>query len=125
MATVLAIDDDETILDVVQAILSQQGYGVLRATNTHDGLQILKKEKVDAMLLDVVMPGRGGLDFLMELRRDYPELPVIIMSGKIRTDMDPFKALALQFGAVCILAKPFSTEELTDAISSILANRCD
>jgi DNA-binding NtrC family response regulator len=124
MATVLAIDDDETILDVVQAILSQQGYGVLRATNTHDGLAILKERTVDVLLLDMVMPGQGGMDFLMELRRDRPKLPVIVMSGKIRTDMNPFKALATQFGAVCILAKPFSTDELNDAIEGVLKEYC-
>ncbi len=124
MATILAIDDDETILDVVQAILSQKAHEVLRATNTQDGLAILKERTVDVLLLDMVMPGRGGMDFLMELRRDRPKLPVIVMSGKIRTDMNPFKALATQFGAVCILAKPFSTDELNDAIEGVLKEYC-
>ncbi len=124
MAAILAIDDDETILDVVSAILSKKGHGVIMATNTQDGLAILKEEAVDILLLDVVMPGRGGLDFLMELRRDYPKLPVIVMSGKIRTDMNPFKALATQFGAVCILAKPFSTDELNDAVEGVLKEYC-
>jgi FixJ family two-component response regulator len=60
----------------------------------------------------------------MDIRNRYPNISVIVMSGKVRTDLLPVKKLAQQFGAVCILSKPFTAQELSDAVDAALKNSC-
>jgi len=125
MATVLVIDDDEAILQVTSAILAKKNYTPLTARTTQEALPFLKSSKIDAILLDIILPGQGGMEFLMDIKKDYPGIPVIIMSGKVRTDRDAFKKLAQQFGAVCILAKPFTGNELLDELAGIFSHTCN
>jgi len=124
MPTVLVIDDDEAILQVTSALLAKKKYTALTARTTAEALPFLKSTTVDAILLDIVLPGQGGMEFLLDIRKDFAEIPVIIMSGKIRTDLEAFKKLASQFGAVCILAKPFSGVDLLAALDGIFMKTC-
>lgn len=123
MKTVLVIDDDESILYVVAAILDKGNFNTLKASNTEIALRILKQEHIDLILLDIVLPGQGGMEFLMDIREILPATPVILMSGKIRTDLMAFKKLAKQFGAVEILSKPFTAEELLKSVRSIIPEK--
>lgn len=123
MSTILIVDDEESILAVTSAILERQGYTTIKAENADAADTILDKGGVDAMIVDIVLPGRGGLDLLMNLRQHNPTIPVIVMSGKVRTGADPFRLLAEQFGARHILAKPFTGEELVSAVKSVLAEK--
>ncbi|MCX7949619.1 MAG: response regulator [Treponemataceae bacterium] len=120
MGAVLVIDDDTTILEVVEAILAKKNYTTYRAQTTSEAYHILETQPIDLILLDIILPGQGGMEFLMELKEKHPGIPVIIMSGKVRTDTSPFKHLALQFGAHCILSKPFTVEELLKAVEVAL-----
>lgn len=120
MSTVLVVDDEPSILDVVGIILERERHIALKAGNAAQALKAIADGGVDAVILDIVLPGRGGLDLLMEIRRDYPDLPVIVMSGKVRTDSAHFIQLSRQFGAKGILAKPFLPKELLDTLSAAL-----
>lgn len=120
MKKVLVIDDDDSILYVVSAILSKGNFSTYKAINTEIALRILNEESIDLILLDIVLPGQGGMEFLMDIRKILPATPVILMSGKVRTDLMAFKKLAKQFGAVEILSKPFTAEELLQAVHGII-----
>ncbi|WP_304226625.1 response regulator [Gracilinema caldarium] len=124
MGTILIIDDDSTIQDVAEAILKRQGYTILKALDTQQAERFLASTSIDLILLDIVLPGQGGLEYLMDIRDRYPSISVIVMSGKVRTDLLPIKKLAQQFGAVCILSKPFTAPELIDVVSSAFKNSC-
>jgi two-component system OmpR family response regulator len=124
MQTVLIVDDEQTITAVAAAILKRKGYEALTAYDAESAEKTLAESTVDLVLLDVVLPGRGGIDLLMSIRNAHPKIPVIIMSGKVSTDADPFRKLATQFGAKCILAKPFTAQELLESISAILSGAC-
>lgn len=121
----MIIDDDSTIQDVAEAILTRKGYTILKALDTVQAEEFLSSMPIDLILLDIVLPGQGGLEYLMDLRKRYSSISVIIMSGKVRTDLLPVKKLVQQFGAECILSKPFTAEELTKAVNSAVKNRCN
>ncbi|HCM26419.1 MAG: hypothetical protein A2Z99_16075 [Treponema sp. GWB1_62_6] len=120
MSTILIVDDEQSILDVVAAILERERHVTFKAHDAEGAMSVIARGGIDAALVDVVLPGRGGLDLLMEIRKDYPDLPVIIMSGKVRTDSRPFTTLARQFGAKGILPKPFTPKELIESLSTAL-----
>jgi CheY-like chemotaxis protein len=123
MSTVLIVDDEESIRDVAAAILEKQGHQTVRAADAEEAMAAIEKGGIDVALVDVVLPGRGGLDLLMQIRSDHPALPVIVMSGKVRTDASPFRTLAQQFGARYVLSKPFTSRELADSINTALNSR--
>jgi DNA-binding NtrC family response regulator len=124
MGTILVVDDDEAILQVTTAMLKKKNHGVFLAQSAEAAKEILAHSAVDLIILDVVLPGLGGMELLIQIRNSHPKIPVIIMSGKVRTNIRPFKNLAQQFGATCILSKPFTAEELYESVDGILKNSC-
>lgn len=120
MSMILIVDDEESIRDVAAAILEKQGHTTVRAADADEAFSAIEAGGIDLALVDVVLPGRGGLDLLMQIRADHPSLPVVVMSGKVRTDTSPFRTLAKQFGARFVLAKPFTSRELSDTITMAL-----
>lgn len=124
MGTILIIDDDSTIQDVVEKILKRQGHTILKALDTLQAEQFLASTHIDLILLDIVLPGQGGLEYLIDIRNRLTDTAVIVMSGKVRTDLLPLKKLAQQFGANCILSKPFTASELIEAVDAALNKQC-
>jgi CheY-like chemotaxis protein len=84
MSTILIVDDEESIRDVAAAILEKQGHATVRAADADAAFAAIEAGGIDLALVDVVLPGRGGLDLLMQVRADHPTLPVVVMSGKVR-----------------------------------------
>jgi DNA-binding NtrC family response regulator len=115
--TVLIVDDDLHILEVIEARLSSAEFQVLTATNVEDALDILHQAAVDLLISDVRMPGQGGMDLLREVRTLHPELPVIFLTayGTI-----PDAVRAIKAGAVDYLTKPFSGRDLLQKVHKVL-----
>jgi CheY-like chemotaxis protein len=80
-ATILCIDDDETALNSRRRVLESVGYRVLYAKSGKDGLELLRSERVDTVLLDYWMPEQKGLEVARAIRQLKPQLPIIILSG--------------------------------------------
>jgi two-component system nitrogen regulation response regulator NtrX len=113
MKTVLVVDDEEGIRDILSDILSDEHYHVLTAGDGLTALELLQRELVDCMLLDVWLPGKGGLDVLEDVRRDYPRVPVVIISGHGNIDM---AVKAVKQGAYDFLEKPLSLERVVTVV---------
>ena len=79
--TVLTVDDDLNVLEVIEARLSANGFRVLKATGAEKALHILKNDHIDLMISDMKMPGMGGLDLFSEVREFRPDLPVIFLTA--------------------------------------------
>jgi len=114
---VLLVDDDEKVLKIFKSKLKALGYEVITATNGQDAINLVKSEKPDIVVMDVVMPGMSGLEALQAIRT-FSELPVIVISA--RTD-NADKALSL--GANRFLSKPFNPDELVKRIQAILDHK--
>lgn len=117
--TILAIDDEEHILDLIAYNLEAEGYQALRAETGEEGLAILAKKKVDLLLLDQMLPGMDGLEVLKSIRADehLQKLPVIMLTAK---SDEVSKVVGLELGADDYLGKPFGVHELLARIKAVL-----
>lgn len=116
MARVLVIDDEQLARFTMREILESAGHEVVEAKNGKQGISFQRAESFDIVVTDIIMPEKEGVETIIELKRDYPTLPIIAISGGGRTRNLDFLKIAEQYGADRILAKPFSEEELIEAV---------
>lgn len=115
-STILVCDDDKEIVDAIEIYLSQEGYRILKA---YDGLQavdMLQKEDVQLLLIDIMMPKLDGLRATLKIR-EKSSIPIIILSAKSE---DADKILGLNIGADDYVTKPFNPLELVARVKSQL-----
>ena len=112
---ILAVDDDERIVNFLRAKLKASGYEVLTASNGIEGLEQAQAQEPDLIVLDLLMPKMDGLEMLKELR-SFSAVPVIILTAK-GADADRIKGL--QLGADDYLPKPFNPDELVARIEAV------
>ncbi|MFW6312951.1 MAG: sigma-54-dependent transcriptional regulator [Spirochaetota bacterium] len=117
MSSVLVIDDEAGIRDVLKEIFVDEGYDVFTAEDGIEGLQIVKSERVDLVILDVWLPNMGGIDVLKELKAFRPELEVIVISGHGNIDL---AVKAVKLGAFDFLEKPLSLDRVTTITKNAL-----
>jgi len=118
MTSVLVIDDNKDLLEVAVDFFVSFGLNCLQACDGQEGLQILAVDKsVTAVLCDIEMPTLGGLEFLVQARNQYKELPIFLMTG--RPDQSEIKILKL--GANALFLKPYIDFERVAARAMQLA----
>ena len=122
MSTILIIDDDTQILAVYRAMLEREGHRVIESSDGLSGLEICRTEPVDLVVTDIIMPGKEGLETILELRQEFPELGIIAVSGGGRLGPDSYLPLARKMGAQATLTKPFARKDLLDIVSGVLEN---
>lgn len=115
MYKVLVCDDEKAIADIISFNLKREGYDVHISSNGEECLEILKKDKFDILILDVMMPKLDGFETLRELR-NFTDIPVIMLTAK---DDEVDRVLGLELGADDYVVKPFSMREL---IARVKAN---
>ncbi|SFI69208.1 MULTISPECIES: response regulator transcription factor [unclassified Bacillus (in: firmicutes)] len=114
--TILVVDDEKEIRDLITIYLKNEGYKVLQAGDGEEGLELLKKNEVHLIVLDIMMPKIDGIHMCMKVR-EIAEMPIIMLSAKTQ-DMD--KILGLTTGADDYVTKPFNPLELIARIKSQL-----
>ena len=120
---ILVVDDEKEIADLVEIYLVSDGYKVFKANNALDGLELIEKEDIHLVLLDIMMPGMDGVEVLKEIRSrtETRKIPVIMATAK-GTEMD--KIQSLDTGADDYLVKPFGVMEMVSRIKAVL-RRCE
>jgi CheY-like chemotaxis protein len=125
MTRALVIDDDANVAAAIQAILERHAYQTVHASRAHAGIHALQQSKFDVVIVDIFMPGMGGLDTIKTIRQKAPGIPIVAMTGfRLRPSKDPdtdFLMLAIQRGATACVRKPFAPAQLLDAIGKSLA----
>lgn len=116
MYNVLVCDDDREIVEAIEIYLSQEGYKVLKAYDGEEALKVLDREKVDLLIIDVMMPKLDGIRATLKIR-EKKNMPIIILSAKSE---DADKILGLNVGADDYMTKPFNPLELTARVKSRL-----
>lgn len=119
MNTVLVVDDEQAIADIIKFNLEREGYEVLTAKDGRDALNTLGENSVNLVLLDVMMPEMDGFTCLKEIRKDS-KVPVIMLTAK-EEEVD--KVLGLELGADDYVVKPFSMRELIARVKANLRRR--
>ena len=116
MFKILVCDDDKEIVEAIEIYLTQEGYEVLKAYDGEEAIQTLKKENVDLLIMDVMMPRLDGIRATLKIREEN-SLPIIILSAKSE---DADKILGLNIGADDYVTKPFNPLELVARAKSQL-----
>jgi DNA-binding response OmpR family regulator len=130
MAKLLVIDDEEDIRFVLKEILERAGYEVDVAADAKEGLDLLRENRADLVITDIIMPGKDGVETVYDIRMEFPNTRIIVISGGGNVaplEYEPnaimttaYLASASAAGADVTLTKPFEREELLTAIRVLL-----
>jgi two-component system, NtrC family, response regulator AtoC len=118
MARILVIDDDPDTRAMLEQTLKHAGYEVILAADGREGVERHSTSPADLVITDIYMPKQGGLETIREFRMRFPEVSIIAMSGRVLADT--MLSIAQDFGAVAVLHKPFTADELIAAVAKAL-----
>lgn len=116
MANILVCDDDREIVDAIEIYLSQDGYRIFKAYDGEQAIEIMKREDIQLLIMDIMMPKLDGIRATLKIR-EYSSIPIIILSAKSE---DTDKILGLNIGADDYITKPFNPLELVARVKSNL-----
>ncbi len=119
MALILIIDDDDQIRTMLRAMLERSGYTVLEASDGKEGVKLCRDNSCDLVITDLIMPEKEGIETIRELKRDFPDIKIIAMSGGGRVGPEDYLHMAKMMGAQHTFAKPIEREELLGAIREL------
>jgi DNA-binding response OmpR family regulator len=117
MKRILVVEDDQSILRGLKDALAAEHYDVVTSSDGAEGLKTAKSKKVDAIVLDVMLPGMNGFDVCRTLRTEGNQVPILMLTGK---GEEADKVLGLELGADDYLTKPFSIRELLARVKALL-----
>ena len=120
MAKILVIDDDATIQMVFSQFLTSLGHEIMQAENGKEGMSRIQETRPDLVITDIMMPEMDGLEILMQLRSTHDSVPVIAISGGMRSLPVNFLQQAKLFGARYVFEKPVPLDVLRNAVTELL-----
>lgn len=125
MARILIADDDPDLRSMIQRALTAVGHEVQGARDGNEALALLRAGLVDVAIVDIYMPGKDGIETIMDLHRRHPGIKVIAITGSAPQTGRAMLAMAQRLGAHLAMAKPFTVEELLAAVSGVLDGRAE
>lgn len=122
MAKILVIDDHYAMRQTIRDILEGEGHDILEAPDGEAGIECQRRAHVDLVITDIFMPHKEGMSTIRELSAEFPDLPIIAMSGGSQDLSAPegFIDLARRFGARGTLTKPFMVNDLLREVDAVL-----
>ncbi|MBC7262739.1 MAG: response regulator transcription factor [Chloroflexi bacterium] len=117
MTTVLIVDDEKNIVELARLYLSKEGFQVYGARNGADALKLVREQKPDLIVLDIMLPQIDGWEVCRQLRREGNFVPIIMLTAK-SDDVD--KVVGLELGADDYITKPFNPRELVARVKAVL-----
>jgi CheY-like chemotaxis protein len=117
--TILVVDDEELIRNLVVTFLSKLGHSCVSAIDGVDALNKMKGNKFDAVITDIKMPNMDGIHLAIEISRQYPELPIMVMTA---FDQEYSAGTAISVGAREFIKKPFSLEEFAIRLHKMISD---
>ena len=118
--SILVVDDEEELRDIVGRVLRDAGHRVTTAADGKEAIVTMANEEFDLVLTDVIMPEKDGMQVISEARRKYPRVKIVAMSGGGHIPRDQYLKIATGLGAHAILEKPFSNRELMETVTAVL-----
>ena len=120
MARILVIDDDDLVLEMLYESLTREGYDVLQASNGEQGLRLYREEPVDLIITDLIMPEKEGIETIIELRKDFPDMKIIAISGGGYIGTKDYFQMAKILGVQRTFTKPVAIKQLLDAVRELV-----
>jgi len=120
MAKILIIDDESQIRAMLRQMLELEGFEVMDAHDGQEGIKLFHENPADLIITDIFMPEKEGLETIRELKKGYPDVKIIAISGGRKIGPGEYLLLAERFGAIRTFKKPVKREELLDAVREVL-----
>jgi len=114
---ICVIEDDPLMLSHLEGMLTTAGHDVVTALDVDTGLTRAETQGAEAAVVDILMPERDGLNFIMEIRRKLPDIRIVAISGGGRLGAGSLLKMAAGLGADATLVKPFSSSDLETALA--------
>ncbi len=120
MARILVIEDDPQVLAMLRQTLEREGYEVIDASNGQEGIRLYREKSADLIITDLIMPEKEGIETIIELRRDFPQVKIIAISGGGRLGTEKYLQFAEELGAQRTFTKPIGRDELLGAVRELV-----
>lgn len=120
MATILLVEDDDLVRDMLAQVLQRAGHEVKSASNGEDATEILKTIEPNIMVTDIIMPKKSGITLISEVKNKHPNMEIIAISGGGRLDPTGYLDLSESLGATVSFEKPIDKSALLMAIDLLL-----
>lgn len=119
-AHILIIDDDDRTRKLFRKILEREGYHITESSNGKMGIKMYREEPADLVITDIIMPEKEGIETIIDLRKEFPKVKIIAMSGGGHIGAESYLEIAKKIGAAKTLAKPITNDELIETIAEVL-----
>ena len=120
MAHILIIDDDDQFRGMLRQFIERNGHEVTEASGGKEGIRLYQENPTDLIITDLIMPGKDGIETIQELKKIFPRVKIIAISGGGRLGPEDYLHLAKMLGAKRILSKPIKLSELSKTIEELL-----
>lgn len=125
MARILIIDDEPQIRSMLTLMLERDGFEVVEAPDGVEGIKVYRQNPADLIITDLIMPNKDGIGMIIDLKKEFPDVKIIAMSGGGLNKPDGYLKGAKKLGASCTLTKPIDREEMLRAVRDILKDSVD
>jgi YesN/AraC family two-component response regulator len=120
MARILIIDDEPQIRSMLKLMLERDGYEVVEAADGVAGIKVYRQNPADLIITDLIMPNKDGIGMIIDLKKEFPQVKIIAMSGGGLNKPDGYLKGAKKLGAAYTLTKPIDREEMLRVVKDIL-----
>jgi CheY-like chemotaxis protein len=120
MGRILVIEDEDQMRKLLRQVLVDAGYEVEEASDGLEGIELYRENPADLIITDMIMPKKEGMEIILDLKLEFPEVKIIAISGGGRVGPEPYLQVAEGFGAERVFTKPFEIKELLEAVKEIM-----
>jgi CheY-like chemotaxis protein len=121
MKRILVMDDDTQMRQMLRQTLERAGYEVIEASDGQKGIDLFRQEPTDLVITDIIMPEKEGVETVIELKRDFPDVKIIAISGGSRgIDSQGCLSYVKGLGISHVFTKPFERKELLETVQELL-----
>ncbi len=120
MARILIVDDEDEIRNMLRQMFEREGFEVVEAPDGKEALKIFRKEQTDLVITDIIMPEQEGLETIIKLKKEFPKVKIIAMSGGGIIEPEPYLNMAEKVGALRTFTKPVKREEILETVKDVL-----
>jgi CheY-like chemotaxis protein len=125
MKRILLIDDEPQIRSMIRLILEREGYDVVEASDGFEGIQLFRQKPTDLIITDLIMPNKDGIGMIIEIKKEFPDVKIVAMSGGGLNRPEGYLRGAQKLGATFTLSKPINRQEILRAVKDTLKSTLD